>query len=183
VQDFTAEGQLRGWRWRRTVRVACRRRRRSACTGHCVKQLRAVPTHVFGDIFSGEENPNMFFSKCQRLWLCVFTTCRIRVRCVSVVASRIDNFVIGENGFALCGRGIRGRIRVVSQWIWVPLHINGICEQWRRARGCGEPDEGSRSFLRIVARPSWRYWTLGKSGKADNYFGGGLRRLISGHVR
>jgi hypothetical protein len=51
------------------------------------------------------------------------------------------------------------------------------------ARGCGEPDEGGRRCLRVVARPVWRDWTFGKSGKAGNYFGGGLRRWISGHVR
>jgi hypothetical protein len=38
--------------------VVCRRSssRRSACTGHRVKQLRAISTYVFGSFFPGEEN-------------------------------------------------------------------------------------------------------------------------------
>jgi hypothetical protein len=96
--------------------------------------------------------------------------------------ARMNNFVADENRSVLCGTDIRGRISVVGTKIWIPLYINGICEPWWRARRCGEPDEGSRSSLRIFARPSWRDGTVGKSGKADNYFGGGLRRLISAHV-
>ena len=55
IQELTAEGQRRGW-W--AVRVVCRRSssRRSASTGHRVKQLRAISTYVLGRFFPGEEN-------------------------------------------------------------------------------------------------------------------------------
>jgi hypothetical protein len=56
VQEFAAEGQRRGW-WRRNFKVVCRR---SACSGYCDNQFRAVVPHVFGEIILGEENPNAF---------------------------------------------------------------------------------------------------------------------------
>ena len=149
----------------RNIRVVCRR---SACTGHCcincVRQFRATSMHVCGGILFGGNNPNALLFRCQHPpfhWLCILLCKKpfhkiLNVRCVSTMASRMDHFVGDENWFVLCGTDFRGRVSVVSQWIWIPLHINGICEQWRQARGCGEPNEGSRSFLRIVTRPVWR---------------------------
>ena len=88
--------------------MVCRHSRRSACTGHRVKQLRAVSAYVFDDIFSSEENPNTFLSRCQHPpfpWLCILLWHirkkpfhKIRnVRCVSVMARRMDHFVADEN--------------------------------------------------------------------------------------
>jgi hypothetical protein len=71
---------------------------------------------------------------------------------MACMASRIDKFIAGENWFVLCGTDISGQIGGVSTKIWIPLCIDGICEQWWRARGCGESVGIS---LWIVARLAW----------------------------
>jgi hypothetical protein len=79
---------------------------------------------------------------------------------MACMASRIDQFIAGENWFDrwfdLCGTDISGQIGGVSTKIWIPLCIDGICEQWWRARGCcGKQDVGGGISLWIVARLVW----------------------------
>ena len=69
---------------------------------------------------------------------------------MACMASRIDQFIAGENWFVLCGTDILGRIGVVGTKIWIPLYIDGICEQWWRTWGCGKQDLGGGISLQIV---------------------------------